>query len=104
MGKRWTDKEDQFIVAYYDAMGAFIGPHDLGRSEASTKARAKKLKDTGAWDAWHIVSLRTLFARILSGNQPKSSHEFIQDELIEMDSLGWNIPAGWIIALAVEDE
>lgn len=51
MAKRWTEEEDRFIHAYFDGVGAFIGPHDLGRSEKSTRTRAKFLKDTGAWDA-----------------------------------------------------
>lgn len=51
MAKHWTLEEDKFLVEFYDAVGSFIGPHDLGRSEASTKARVQKLKETGAWQA-----------------------------------------------------
>ncbi len=50
MSKRWTEEDDQFIFAYYETVGPFIGPHDLNRTEAAVKARYKHLKDTGAWD------------------------------------------------------
>lgn len=51
MSKRWTMKEDRFLVEFFEPIGANIGPHDLGRSEAATIKRVKKLKETGAWQA-----------------------------------------------------
>ena len=51
MSKRWTEEHDRFVHAYFDAVGAGIGPHDLGRSEAALIARAALLRQTGAWDA-----------------------------------------------------
>jgi hypothetical protein len=51
MSKRFDFDDDMFIHAYYDAIGSYIGPHDLGRSAASINARVRKLKATGAWDA-----------------------------------------------------
>ena len=51
MAKRWTEKEDRFIHAHFDGVGAYIGPHDLGRSEKSVTDRAAFLKRTGAWAA-----------------------------------------------------
>ncbi len=51
MSKRYTEEDDRFIVAYFDAVGPMIGPHDLGRTEQSVKNRVKHLKETGAWDA-----------------------------------------------------
>ena len=48
MSKRYTFQEDHFIVSYFG-----IAPiwNDLGRSEASVRQRAKKLKECGAWEA-----------------------------------------------------
>ena len=51
MSKRWTEREDKFIHAYFDALGDFIGPHDLARPKGAVAKRAKALKDSGAWDA-----------------------------------------------------
>ncbi len=50
MSKRWTEKEDEFIFAYYETVGPMIAAHDLKRSEAATTARYRHLKDTGAWN------------------------------------------------------
>jgi len=52
MAKRWKEQEDRFIVAYFDDVGAFIGPHDLARSERAVTDRAAFLKRSGAWDAY----------------------------------------------------
>lgn len=51
MPKRWTQKEDETIVAYLDLVGPFLGPHDLGRSAKSTSGRAGFLRKSGAWAA-----------------------------------------------------
>lgn len=50
MSKRWTEKEDKFIVAYWDAVGSAMGPHDLGRSEKAVLSRYQFLQETGAWE------------------------------------------------------
>lgn len=68
MAKRWTYKEDLFLVEYYDAVGSFIGPHDLGRSEASTKSRVKKLKECGAWKDYKTSIYYDVKARLLAGH------------------------------------
>ena len=52
MTRRWTEAEDLFIIAYFDAVGPYIGPHDLGRTGYATKTRAAFLKRSGAWDAY----------------------------------------------------
>ncbi len=51
MTKRWTQIEDETIVAYLDLVGPFLGPHDLGRSAKSTSGRAGFLRRSGAWAA-----------------------------------------------------
>jgi hypothetical protein len=50
MKNAWTIEEDIFIVRFYDAVGPFIGPHDLGRTEKAVTARAQKLKAKGGWE------------------------------------------------------
>lgn len=51
MTKRWTRQEDEFIHAYFDAMGDAIGPRDLGRPKGSVMNRAHALRKSGAWAA-----------------------------------------------------
>ncbi|MDX5592535.1 hypothetical protein [Pseudovibrio sp. SPO723] len=48
--KNWTIKEDLQLVAWFDFVGTVHLSRDLGRSDQSIKDRAKKLKETGAWD------------------------------------------------------
>lgn len=48
MSKRFDFREDHYIVSYL-AVGNVAA--DLGRPEASIKARAKKLRECGAWEA-----------------------------------------------------
>lgn len=45
---RYTFREDHYIVSY---LGVAQIWDDLGRTEASIKARAKRLRGCGAWDA-----------------------------------------------------
>ena len=67
MAQRWTEDEDRFLIAFFD-IGAWIGPHDLGRSEKATIARVNKLKASGAWVAY-IEADRALYAaRKLAGH------------------------------------
>jgi hypothetical protein len=49
--KRWTMEDDLFLHEFYETVGAYIGPHDLGRSEKATRDRVRHLKKCGAWDA-----------------------------------------------------
>jgi hypothetical protein len=51
MSKRWSIEDDEFIVRFFDEMGDYIGPHDLGRPKGAAAKRARHLKETGAWDA-----------------------------------------------------
>jgi predicted RNase H-like nuclease len=51
MSKPWSELHDRFVHAYFEAVGAGIGPRDLGRSEAAVIARAALLKKSGAWAA-----------------------------------------------------
>lgn len=51
MSKRWTLEEDRFLHSYFDAVGDFIGTHDLGRPKGAATKRVKHLRATGAWDA-----------------------------------------------------
>lgn len=51
MARRWTIQEDTFLFAYFEAVGDFIGEHDLGRPKGAATARVRHLKRTGAWAA-----------------------------------------------------
>jgi hypothetical protein len=48
MSKRYTYREDHYIVSYFGIGSIWV---DIDRTEASVRARAKRLKDCGAWDA-----------------------------------------------------
>lgn len=50
-GKRWTISEDQFLHAYFDAVGDYAGTHDLGRPAGAATRRVAFLKTSGAWAA-----------------------------------------------------
>ena len=69
MSRRWAEYEDRFIIAYFDAVGSFIGPHDLGRTEQATTARAQFLKRSGAWDAYLDADNVLNMARKLAGRR-----------------------------------
>jgi hypothetical protein len=49
--KRWTMEEDIFLHEHFDAVGDFIGVHDLGRPPKSATRRVVLLKKSGQWDA-----------------------------------------------------
>jgi hypothetical protein len=51
MSKRWRMEDDEFLVCYFDAMGDFIGEHDLGRPKGAATRRVNVLRKTGAFDA-----------------------------------------------------
>jgi hypothetical protein len=68
---KWTPDEDRFIVAFFDAVGPFIGPHDLQRSEAATIKRAAFLRECGAWAAYEEAQKANERALILSGHIPE---------------------------------
>ncbi len=45
----WTYEDDAFLVAYFGAVGDYIGEHDLGRAPGDATKRVEFLKKTGAW-------------------------------------------------------
>lgn len=47
--KKWTLKEDKFLVEFWESIGPSIAEHDLGRSEKQARKRVEHLKETGAW-------------------------------------------------------
>jgi hypothetical protein len=49
MSKKWTLRDDQFLVQFYPVLGDYVGTHDLGRPAGAADARVKKLQETGAW-------------------------------------------------------
>lgn len=50
-GKHWKFEDDAFLASYFDAVGDYIGEHDLGRAKGAATRRVAHLKETGAWDA-----------------------------------------------------
>lgn len=74
MSKRWTMEDDQFVVEYFEAVGDFIGPHDLGRPAGSVTRRVKHLKECGAWDALKAVRYYEWAYRV-SANQMRDGDQ-----------------------------
>lgn len=103
MGKRWTEDEDRFLIAYFDSVGPFIGPHDLGRSEASVAARARALKASGAWAAHQEADLWRKYALILADSiRPNNTSEWDAD-LREIRERGWRLPEKWHARMTAPD-
>ena len=52
MGARhWSYEDDEFLISYFDAVGDYVGTHDLGRPKGAATRRVAQLKKCGAWDA-----------------------------------------------------
>jgi hypothetical protein len=66
MSKRWTVEEDLFLVSFFESIGAWIGPHDLGRSEKSTIKRVQNLKEWGAWEEYREADYHRKRALVLA--------------------------------------
>ena len=64
MAKRWTLQEDQFLAAHFEAVGDWIGQHDLGRPAGAATKRVAALKASGAWDALQMSAAALLAYRI----------------------------------------
>ncbi|MFG1399926.1 hypothetical protein [Roseixanthobacter pseudopolyaromaticivorans] len=63
MSKRFTFKDDSYLFAFYEAVGAYRMAVDLRRSEPAIRSRVAKLKRTGAWDA--IAEIDSAHAKYL---------------------------------------
>jgi hypothetical protein len=50
MAKRWTYKDDVFLVRYIDMGADFIASHDLGFADGAGEKRVKILKKTGLFE------------------------------------------------------
>jgi len=75
MAKRWSAKDDRFLVAYFEAVGDRIGQHDLGREKGAATKRVKILRKTGAWDVLKLVEAAELAYRIALGQPVEFSSE-----------------------------
>ena len=70
MSRRWTLEEAAFLVRFFDAVGDYVGTHDLNRPKGAATNRVAKLKTTGAWDslvARHVADyqhLRTYYQAV----------------------------------------
>ena len=68
MASRWTVKDDKFLHAYFDAVGDYVGTHDLGRPVGAAKRRAEFLKRSGAWAALDRAEAAEIEFRKLAGH------------------------------------
>jgi hypothetical protein len=81
MSKHWRLEDDEFLIAYYDIMGDFIGEHDLGRKKGAATRRVAHLKKTGAWDA---------LADLLK-ERNRSNMRHLRAELAYAKAIGWQV-------------
>jgi len=56
MSKRWSFSDDAFLHAFYDAVGDYVGEHDLGRKKGAATRRVAKLKKLGGWAALDAIA------------------------------------------------
>lgn len=71
MSRRFTPEEDAKIVGLLDVIGAGRLSCDLGRTVRAIDARAKRLKEVGAWDEYYSEALAAEKARYLAGHFPQ---------------------------------
>lgn len=64
MSKRWSFEDDLFLAAHFDAVGDYIGQHDLGRPKGAATKRVQKLKESGAWDVLRMHADTRLAYRV----------------------------------------
>lgn len=51
MSKRWTYKDDDFLVRYHEISADYIASHDLGfKTKGAGERRLKLLRETGVFD------------------------------------------------------
>jgi hypothetical protein len=51
MAKRWTLKDDRFLVEYHSVGANYVADHDLGfKGKNAGVKRMAKLKETGVWE------------------------------------------------------
>lgn len=81
MSKHFTMAHDDMIVRFIDVMGAdHLSKYDLPFSRASIVLRAKKLRDTGAWN--YLVEMNknfVLYHRAI-GHAPLLSYDDPDEE------------------------
>lgn len=65
MSKRWTLKDDKFLVSFSDLGADRIASHDLGfHSKNAGTNRVKKLKELGVWDKIVAADRATTLAHL----------------------------------------
>jgi hypothetical protein len=95
-GKAWQKYEDQFLFAYYPAVGDYVGTHDLDRPKGAATQRVAFLKKCGAWDALrkeHEAHAEYYKALGSKRGKPlcemsKEDWDAIEAEMAELDELG----------------
>ena len=81
MGKKWTQKEDEFLLFYHSAIDAdYIASHDLGRPHGAGSKRLKKLTKSGARLAFAQMKFHEIEFNMLAGREPIGSED-TEDQL-----------------------
>lgn len=75
MAKRWSYNEDVWVITWFGIVDASNIGADISRSAKAVTARAKHLKETGAWDAYKTGIYHTERARALAGGATKEEAE-----------------------------
>lgn len=89
----WTEGEDEFLLRWSHIGVDFVGPHDLGRSEKSSRDRLAKLVSSGAAENFARAWLAIARYRILVGRDRSRIVKDLLDEeaaMWERKAMEWS--------------
>ena len=88
MNARFSERDDRWIVEYFDAVPISSIAKDLKRSEGTVEKRAQHLKDTGAWATYEAIGQLELKAGLQSGrldpDMLETVHGVTPDEVLAL--------------------
>ena len=86
MSKRWTMKDDMFLVEYHGVGANYVADHDLGfKGRNVGEKRVAKLKAAGVWDkivAYHAAyrAMNRAWVTAFGSQSEKDFLDFMGDE------------------------
>lgn len=90
MSKRWTYKDDDFLVRYHEIGADYIADHDLGfKAKGAGTRRLSQLRETGLFDlikaAQDAVS-RATASHTLAFSRSEEAKEIAEFALADLDA------------------
>lgn len=88
MSKRWTLKDDHFLVRYHEIGADYVASHDLGFKKGAGTKRVKALKAAGVWDLM-VAAQRAVTeaecAHTIAFSKSAEARSIAVETLIEID-------------------